>query len=202
MSDYNQERKSPGCCLDSRRHFNSKNRKHIFSRHNAPPCKRIRIPESGNFFLWNPESWVLESGIQHKESGIPLTIGIRNPMFHLQMLEFSTWNPESMAWNPAQDCVRFPYVGRQRRIRAKKETCDEAEAVNLCDKKTPTYTHASPEAKWNWCIRVRASLFRVQPTFRFKFKRIWEDFFWVSRQIIGVSNRGLKKGSHKSWIEG
>ena len=108
----------------------------------------------------------------------------------------------TMAWNPVQDCVRFPYVGRQRRIRAKRETCDEAEAVNLCDKKTPTYTHASPEAKWNWCIRVRAILFRVQPTFRFKFKRIWEDFFWVSRQIIGVSNRGLKKGSHKSWIEG
>ena len=70
-------------------------------------------------------------------------------MFHLQILEFSTWNPESMAWNPVQDCVRFPYVGRQRRIRAKRETCDEAEAVNLCDKKTPTYTHASPEAKWN-----------------------------------------------------
>ena len=150
MSDYNQERKSPGCCLDSRRHFNSKNRKHIFSRHDAPPCKRIRIPESGNFFLWNPESWVLESGIQHKESGIPLTTGIRNPMFHLQILEFSTWNPESMGGNPVQDCVsQFPYLGRQRRIRARKETCDEAEAVNLCDKKTPTYTHASPEAKWN-----------------------------------------------------
>ena len=26
----------------------------------------------------NPESWALESGIQLKESGIPLTIGIQN----------------------------------------------------------------------------------------------------------------------------
>ena len=42
----------------------------------------MRIPEfpnSGN--LWNPESWALESGKQVKESGIPLTIGIRNPSF-------------------------------------------------------------------------------------------------------------------------
>ena len=27
----------------------------------------------GNFCLWNPKSWSLESGIQLKESGIPLT---------------------------------------------------------------------------------------------------------------------------------
>ena len=32
-----------------------------------------------NFFWWNPESWALELGIQLKESGIPLTIGIRTP---------------------------------------------------------------------------------------------------------------------------
>ena len=31
------------------------------------------------FFLWNPESWTLESRIQLSEFGIPLTIGIRNP---------------------------------------------------------------------------------------------------------------------------
>ena len=31
------------------------------------------------FFLWNPESWTLESRIQLREFGIPLTIGIRNP---------------------------------------------------------------------------------------------------------------------------
>ena len=37
------------------------------------------FPKSGN--LWNPESWALESGKQLKESGIPLTIRIRNPSF-------------------------------------------------------------------------------------------------------------------------
>ena len=34
--------------------------------------------ESG-ITIWNQESWALESGIQLKESGIRLTIGIRNP---------------------------------------------------------------------------------------------------------------------------
>ena len=34
--------------------------------------------ESGKFDLWNPESWALESGIQLKESRIPLAIE-RNP---------------------------------------------------------------------------------------------------------------------------
>ena len=36
-------------------------------------------PESSKFLLWNPESWALESGIQLKESGISLLIGIQNP---------------------------------------------------------------------------------------------------------------------------
>ena len=35
----------------------------------------------GNFFLWNPESWALEFGIQLKESGTLLKIGIQNPNF-------------------------------------------------------------------------------------------------------------------------
>ena len=36
------------------------------------------IRNLGNFILWNPESWALEFGSQLKESGILLTIGIRN----------------------------------------------------------------------------------------------------------------------------
>ena len=43
-------------------------------------AREIRNP--GNFCLWNPESGkflLLESGIQLKESGIPLTISVRNP---------------------------------------------------------------------------------------------------------------------------
>ena len=39
----------------------------------------LRTP--GNFFLWNPEPWALESGIQLKESGILLKLGIQNPNF-------------------------------------------------------------------------------------------------------------------------
>ena len=33
----------------------------------------------GNFCLWKMKSLALESGIQLKEYGIPLTIGIQNP---------------------------------------------------------------------------------------------------------------------------
>ena len=46
----------------------------------SPNVKYNRIPKNvDNFSLWNPESWALESGIQLKESGIPLMIGIQNP---------------------------------------------------------------------------------------------------------------------------
>ena len=48
-----------------------------------------------NFCLWNPESWALESGIQLKESGIPITIGSPNSKFRWQSVESMTWNPES-----------------------------------------------------------------------------------------------------------
>ena len=41
------------------------------------PCNGIR--NLGKICLWNPESWVLESGVQLKESGLPLAIGIENP---------------------------------------------------------------------------------------------------------------------------
>ena len=37
--------------------------------------------KSSEVLLWNQESWHLESGIQLKESGIPLEIGIRKPTF-------------------------------------------------------------------------------------------------------------------------
>ena len=49
----------------------------------------------GNFCLWNPESWALESGIQLKESGIPLTIGIQNPSS-----TDKDWNPVPSIRNP------------------------------------------------------------------------------------------------------
>ena len=46
------------------------------------------------------ESWALEFGVQLKESGIPLTIGTRNPRSKFQCLEsgiHAVWNPESKA---------------------------------------------------------------------------------------------------------
>ena len=71
------------------------------------PWKGIRIPESGNYCLWDPESRTLKFGIQLKESGILLTIGIRNPISAdreswIQFLKFRI-----------QDCLEFPYMGRE-----------------------------------------------------------------------------------------
>ena len=43
----------------------------------SDPFMGFRKP--GKFCSWNQKSLALESGIQLKESGIPLTIGIRNP---------------------------------------------------------------------------------------------------------------------------
>ena len=57
-------------------------------------CKGFRNP--GNFWLWNPESCALESAIQLKESGIPLTSGIQD-------------YPGSGAHGLLP---RFPYMGR------------------------------------------------------------------------------------------
>ena len=80
-----------------------------------PHLKKSRFRNRGNFRLSNPESgkirlaisesWALKSGIQLKESVIPLTIGIRNPSVTdkepgLQLLE-----PESTAWNPESKTV-------------------------------------------------------------------------------------------------
>ena len=71
--------------------------------------KGIQIPESGTFRLWNPESgkfclcdpdsWALESGIQLKESGIPLTMESR---IQVTLKE----------WNPVPG-IRYPRRGIQ-----------------------------------------------------------------------------------------
>ena len=51
--------------------------------------------------MWNPESWALESGVQLKESRMPLTIRTENR----QRLKWSTCNPESMTWNPESQTI-------------------------------------------------------------------------------------------------
>ena len=71
----------------------------------TPNLSGIRIPEFREFFgVWNPQSWVLESGIQLKESRIPLTIGIQNPgSTEIQYLEYVVNGVEP----PIQDCIGF-----------------------------------------------------------------------------------------------
>ena len=102
-------------------HENSPSKDKTFKVH-ITPCTVIRIPESGKFCLWNPESsenlfvgnWKSRTwafGIQLKKSGIPLTIKIRNP---------SSTNKESEIYCPEsgihsvesriQDCLAFPYI--------------------------------------------------------------------------------------------
>ena len=73
------------------------------------------VGESGfwkpwQFCLWNPESWVLDSGFQFKDSSIQSRM-----QFPLR-LESSTWNQESMALNSESktvlDSLGFPYMER------------------------------------------------------------------------------------------
>ena len=62
--------------------------------------------ESGKFLLVEFEEFLaLESGIQLKESGIPLTNGIQNPNSTNIKSEASSWNLESLAWNPRLSCT-------------------------------------------------------------------------------------------------
>ena len=78
---------------------------------NLSPHVRLgmQIPEFGKYFSRNPVSWALESGIQHKESGISLAIVIRNPRStaresEIQELESEIHDVDSR--NP--DCTGFP----------------------------------------------------------------------------------------------
>ena len=69
--------------------------------------------------MWNPESWALESGIQHKESGIPLTIVIQNPSStdkgsRIQYLESVIHSLESS--RVQRDCLGLTYMGNPESI--------------------------------------------------------------------------------------
>ena len=63
----------------------------------SPHVRETVFRNPWNFCLWNLEPWALESGIQLKESGIPLTIRIQNP------------NSTDKDWNPV------PGIWKQRR---------------------------------------------------------------------------------------
>ena len=75
--------------------------------------RRLRSPHvikgfrnPGNLCLWNPESWALDSGIQLKESGILMTIGIQNPSSTDKQSGFQCLESR------IQDYLECPYMGR------------------------------------------------------------------------------------------
>ena len=71
-----------------------------------------RIGNPGRFCLCHPESWVVDSGIELKESEIPLTTGVQNPSSTDKY-----WNSVPGIRNPQcvesriQECPWFAYMG-------------------------------------------------------------------------------------------
>ena len=83
----------------------------LFCKSLFAPCKGIR--KLGKVRLWNPESPVLESGIQLKESRIPLMIETQNPSSCDK-----DWNPVPGIWNPQCEIQnpRLPSILPRRAI--------------------------------------------------------------------------------------
>ena len=52
----------------------------------GPYVRESGFQDPGNFLLWNLESWTLESGIQLKKSGTPLTIAMWKGIFGIRDL--------------------------------------------------------------------------------------------------------------------
>ena len=107
------------CCRSSRVAFSrvlahfplstiTEGNKVFWIRSSVHPFKGIRIPESGKFLLSNPESFVLESGKQSKDSGIPPT---QEPNDRNPESKFHRWNPVSLK-SGIQDSLGFLYMGR------------------------------------------------------------------------------------------
>ena len=101
-----------GLFLDSGEKTVSKRVKTQFTNNISTHVRESGFRKPGKFWLWNPESWVLDSGIQLKESGIPLTIGIQNPVLltntEIQYLESGIHSVDSRI----QDCPEFHYMER------------------------------------------------------------------------------------------
>ena len=58
--------------------------------------------------MWNPESWALKSGVQLKESGIPLVIGILPTTTGIEYLESAIRDVASRI----PGYLGLPYMGR------------------------------------------------------------------------------------------
>ena len=81
---------------------------HVFV---SPRARESAFRTPGNFCLWNKEPWALESGIQLKQSGIPLTIAIRTPRSTgrgsgIQYLKSGIHGMESTI----QDCLKISII--------------------------------------------------------------------------------------------
>lgn len=75
--------------------------------------KYNKVPEPKKILRVESESWALDSGIQLKESWIPLTIGIRNPI----STEKESLIQDLESLHPGrgiriQDCHILPYMER------------------------------------------------------------------------------------------
>ena len=112
-----------------------------------------------NFCLWNPESWAFESGIQLKESGIPLTIGIQN----LSSTD-KDWNPVPGIRNPRSGIQnpRLSWILLVRRFEARVSSKDCAtvlatKEVKRCNKYIVYDRFWIPDTLWlhcrSWCAR-------------------------------------------------
>ena len=59
------------------------------------------------------KKWILESGIQLKESGIPFTIGIQNPISLTKSgIQYQESGIDSLE-SKIQDCLGFSYMGQK-----------------------------------------------------------------------------------------
>ena len=92
----------------------------------------LRNPELVEFRLWNMEFWVLESGVQLKESGIPQTIGIRNPSSSfLEKWGIQYWNLEiHSVESRIQDRLRFPFMGWLENLNSKSTLKSTSKSIS------------------------------------------------------------------------
>ena len=145
------------------------------------PFKGIQIPESGNFCLWNLESWVLESVIKLNKSGIPLMIDW-NPKSGIQIPLTEIRNPWRRIQNPILSWILL------RRARHKEE-------IQRC-------AHSNENTSSRFCVNVLKLMiwtgsiyFNANLTFSFAclsknnpkvspFK-LWTNFF-VERKLLCI----------------
>ena len=84
----------------------------------SPHLRKYGLRNPKNFCSWNPQSgkiFIMEYGIQLKESSIPLTVGTQNAESRIQVPLTKIWNLVTGIGNPGRGIQnpesRFPYLG-------------------------------------------------------------------------------------------